>query len=291
MKYSIWEDAIFSTTGLSFLVYNIYNEDSELIYTGKAYPRPNVGTIEINVSQIVRNYLNSALPLNATSGGTLQEGQFFLPKAVLGFTLADEKGTTIETYKFLNCWDYENMFRFMDNTTLNLNINRPINDHTAIGQYTFNSTLMKTDKVRVTIDTVDNANSCGYGALYYSNALGGWDSFLIEGKMLKKNTYTKYEIDNAFRTNTLQFGHKNLNNTISESWELQTHYLSDIESDRLALHLFGSNDIYFHSFVENKIYPVVITDTSVEVKNWKNQGKKHFLHTINIKSAQDKMRI
>lgn len=285
-KYSAWEDAIYSVTGLTQLTYNIYDDNNVLLYTGKAYPRPrpNNGTIEINISQIVRNYLNSELPF--------AEGQVYLPNAVLGFTLTNENGTVLESYKFLNCWDYKTMYRFIDNTAMNFNINQSVNNHFATGQYTFTSLLTKTNMVRVTIGIVSSgATACGYGALYYSNSLGGWDSFLIEGKMLKKNTYTKYEIDNAYWANTLQFGHRTINNTISESWELETQYLSDDESKRLTDNLFGSNNVYFHDFVENRIYPVTITDTSVEVKNWKNQGRKHFIYKINIKNSQDKQRI
>lgn len=289
-KYSCWEDAIYTTSGMAYFFYNIYNENNDLLYSGKAYPRPNSGIIEINVSQIVRNYLNSHLPNNAFSGNTFQDGQFYLPYAVLGFTLTDEKGNVLETYKFLNCWDYKTRFSQIDNVGMNFNINYPVNDHIAVGQYTFVSTLMKTDKVRVTIGS-GATNSCGYGALYYSNAVGGYDSFLVEGRLKKKNTYTKYEIDNAYRADTLQFGHRTINNTISEAWELQTQYLSDKESERLTTHLYGSNDVYFHDFTNDRIYPVVITDTSVEVKTYKNQGKKHFMHTINIKNSQDKQRI
>jgi hypothetical protein len=183
------------------------------------------------------------------------------------------------------------MYRYIDNSTMNFNINRAVNNHTATGQYTFTSTLMKQDYVRVTIGVASSATSCGYGVLYYSNSLGGWDHFLIEGRMKKKDSYERYEIDKGYIANTLQYGHKTLVNTITEAWELQTQYLSDEESKRLVENLFGSNDVYFHDLVEDRIYPVVITDTTTEVKNWKNQGKKYFTYTINIKSAQDKMRI
>lgn len=290
-KYSAWEDAIYSVTGLTSYIYNIYDDNSNLLYTGRAYPRPNNGTIEINISQIVRNYLDCHMPNEAFSFDTFNEGQLFLPNAVLGFTLSDEKGTVLETYKFLNCWDYKTRFQFMDNMAAGMNINVPVNDHLAIGQYTFQSSLTKQDKVRVTIGTASSGNCCGYGSLIYSNSLGGYDQFLIEGRLKKKNAYTKYEIDNPYRANTLQFGHKTINNTISESWELQTHYLTDKESKVLCSNLYGSTDVYFQDFIDNKVYPVVITDNSVECKNWRNQGKKHFIHTINIKSAQDKMRI
>ena len=289
-KYSVWEDAIYTTSGMAYFFYNIYDGNNDLVYSGKAYPRPNSGLIEINVSQIVRNYLNCRLPNNAFSGNTFQDGQFFLPDAVLGFTLTDEKGTVLETYKFLNCWDYRTRFMLIDNVTMNFNINQAVNDHFATGQYFFTSTLTKTDKVRVTIGMAE-PNACGYGALYYSNSLGGYDSFLIEGRLKKSNAYQRYEIDNAYRADTLQFGHRTINNTITESWELQTQYLTDKESKRLAENLYGSNNVYFHDFTDDRVYPVVITDNSVEVKTYKNQGKKHFIHTINIKNAQDKQRI
>lgn len=291
-KYSCWEDAIFTATGYTSLAYCIYDENSTLLYTGKAYQRPNNGTIEINVSEIVRNYCNSKLPSAAFSYDTLATGECTLPYAVLGFTLTDEKGNVFNTYKFLNCYDYRSLYRYLDNSTLNLNINRAVNDHRATGQFVFISTLTKQNKVKVNIQTVTSgATACGYGALYYSNSMGGWDSFLIEGRLKKKESYERYEIDNKYIANTLQYGHRTLVNTISDSWELQTHYLSDTESKTLVENLYASNDVYFQDFAENKIWPVVITDTSVEVKNWRNQGKKHFIHTINIKSAQDRMRI
>lgn len=289
-KYSCWEDAIFSTTGTSYFIYNLYDENTNLLYTGKAYPMPNSGLIEINISQIVRNYLNSELPDVAFSGATFNVGQVTLPNAVLGFTLTDGKGNVLEEYKFLNCWDYETRFSEIDNSTMNYTLNRPINDHVPYGMYAFNSILTKTNQDKATIYST-SGNSCGYGALYYSNAVGGWDSFLIEGRVKKKDSYEKYQIENGFRADTLQYGNRTINNTISESWELQTQYLSDIESKALVCHLFGSSNIYFHDFSNDRIYPVVITDTSTEVKTWRNQGKKHYSYTINIKNSQNKQRI
>lgn len=293
IKVSCWEDAIYTYTGATSLYYNIYDENSTLIYSGMAVQRPNNGTININVSQIVRNYLNSSLPSTAFSGTSLQTGLFYLPFAVLGFSLADGKGNVLETYKFLNCWDYLTRYMFIDNVVSNFGINKPVNNHSASGQYTFVSVLTKTNKVRVIIGIKSsaNANSCGYGALYYSNSLGGWDSFLIEGRITKKAAFTRYDIDNNYTSGTLQFGHRTINNTISESWELQTQYLDDNESKTLCEQLYGSNNVYFHDFATNTVVPVVITDTSVTYKTYKNQGKKFFMHTINIKNSQDKQRI
>lgn len=290
IKVSCWEDAIYTVNGEASLYYNIYDDEDTLLYTGKAFQRPN-SNIKINVSQIVRNYLNSTLPPTAFSGTAFQEGQFYLPYATLGFTLTDGKGNVFETYKFLNCWDYVTRYSLIDNSTMNFAINKYINNHFAVGQYKFASVLTKTNKVRVTISVEDNGTACGYGALYYSNALGGWDSFLIEGRITKKEAFTKYNIDNNFIADTLQFGHRTINNTISESWELQTQYLTDDESKTLCDNLYGSNNVYFHDFATSTIVPVTITDTSITYKTYKNQGKKYFMHTINVKNAQDHQRI
>ena len=291
-KYSAWEDAIYTFTATTYTVFYLYDENNTLVYAGKASPRPDTGIIEINVSQIVRNYLNSYFPITAFSGDTFQEGQHYLPDAVLGFTLTDEKGNVWETYKFLNCWDYKTRYSLIDNVGMSFSLNQAVNNHTVSGQYTFASVLTKTNKVRVNIGSTLSPTACnGYGALYYSNSLGGWDSFLIEGNMKKTNKYSRYEIDNPFRAGTLQFGHRIINNTIEETWELQTQYLDDNESKRLTDNLFGSTCVFFHDFNEDKIYPVVITDTSVEVKTWRNQKRKHYIYKINIKNAQDKQRI
>lgn len=289
--YSAWQDAIYVNTGASSMVYCIYDENSTLLYTGKAVAKPTGGGCQINVSEVVRNYLNSGLPDVAFNGTDFNTGQVILPKATFGFTLTDEKGTVLETYKFLNCWDYINFYSFIGSSAMNYPMSTPANNHKTVGMYNFNSVCDKTSKkVKVTISNA-SGDTCGYGALYYANAMGGWDQFLIEGMITKKDSYERYTINNKWMAGTLENGTRTLVNTIEESWELKTHMLTDRESKILASNLFNSNNIYFHSFADDKIYPVSITDTSVTYKDWRNQKKKKFYVTINIKSNQPKQRI
>lgn len=289
--YSIWEDAIYTVTGTTNVTYLLYNEDSELIYAGVAVARPNEGSCKINVSRIVQNYLNSDLPDTAFNGPTFNEGQHIEPNAVLGFTLTDEKGNVFESYSFLNCWDYYTHFSFIANPGVAYPLSNPANSHQVSEMYTFSSVLTKTNKVRTTIGNGSVGNYCGYGALYYSNNMGGWDYFLIEGTITKKDTYQRYTINNKWIAGTLKSGTRTLVNTIDESWALKTHLLNDKEAKILAENLYGSNNVYFHNFADGKITPVVITDTSVEYKNLRNQKKKRFYLTININSTQPKQRI
>jgi len=289
--YSIWQDAIYVATGLTSMIYNIYDENSTLIYTGRAVARPGNGSCEINISRIVQNYLNSNLPAAAFNGPDFNTGQMFEPYAVLGFDLADEKGTVLESYKFLNCWDYKTPFSFFATASMNYPLSEPANDHRTTGMYWFSSVYEKVQrKVRTGIGSV-TGDTCGFGALYYSNALGGYDSFLIEGTITQKDTFDRYTIENNWPSSTLQPGTRTLVNTIDRSWTLNTHLLTDKEADVLARNLYGSNNVYFHNFADDTITPVVITDTSIDFKTRRNQKRKRFYLTINIKSTQPKQRI
>lgn len=288
---SIWEDVIYTVTGETSANYLLYDEDGNLLYAGKAVARPNEGDCNINVSRIVQNYLNSELPDTAFSGTSFTTGQHIEPNAVLGFTLTDDKGNVLESYMFLNCWDYVTHFAWIANPGVAYPLSKPANSHQTSEMYTFSSVLTKNNKVRTTIGTGAVSNYCGFGALYYSNNIGGWDYFLIEGNITKKDSYERYTIENKWMAGTLQAGSRTLVNTISESWALKTHLLSDRESKILSENLFGSNNVYFHDFSTNTITPVVITDTSIDYKTWRNQKRKKFYLTINIKSAQPKQRI
>lgn len=289
--YSIWEDAIFVASGMSQIDYLLYDDNNELVYAGRAVAKPNQGSCEINISRIVQNYLNSTLPLNALGNNSFNTGQAIEPYAVLGFSLTDGKGNVLESYKFLNCWDYSTHFAIMYGAGLNYPLSKPINNHRASGMYNFQSVFEKTSKkVRTTISIADGSY-CGYGALYYSNALGGWDCFLIEGTVTKKDTYQRYSIEKKWKADTLEEGSRTLVNTIEESWALNTHLMTDEEAKTISMHLFGSNNVYYHNFADDTITPVTITDTSVTYKTWRNQKRKRFYYTINIKSTQPKQRI
>lgn len=292
MRYaSIFEDVVYTATATTSLNYLIYDGSQNLLYAGKAVARPNEGDCKINVSRIIQNYLNSNLPEDAYSLNTFNEGQFIEPNAVMDFTLTDVKGNVLETYKFLNCWDYKTPFRFIANPGTSYPLSHPANQHYNLSMFIFNSTLNKQNKVKTRIISGEIGDYCGNGALYYSNNMGGYDSFLIEGNITKKDSYERYTIDNKWEYGTLQPGTRTLVNTITESWTLKTHLLTDDEYRVLAENLIGSNNVYFHSFADNKVVPVYITDTSVEYKTRKNQNNKMFYMTINITSGQQKQRI
>ena len=131
---------------------------------------------------------------------------------------------------------------------------------------------------------------CGLGAFIYRNRFGGWDSFLIEGNIIKTDNYTKlnyrtkgeYNQMYDFR-NSKYMDEKHTDNvSINTTYEAYTGWLSDEEAERLVFHLLSSPIVYFQDLhKENQLYdtdylsyiPIRLTASSAEYKKFRN-GKK-----------------
>lgn len=279
---SIWEDAIFTVTGMTSLRYNIVTDGGNtLIYSGRAYAKPNSNDVEINVARIVQDYLNCRLEEVDLASQTNEH-------ALLNCSIVDEKGNELEEYKFLYCWDYETKFEDVWDVSP-YRLSKPINNHSASGMIILTTNYNGTS-VHTGANYVLNPSYCGDGALYYLNAKGGWDSFLIEGTVKKTESYERYDIQSNYRVDTLQFGHRNITHTSKLGWTLNTHLLTDAESKIFAANVIGSVSVYYHDLKANKIYPVTIDDNSVEFKQFKTNGRKFAQYSFKITSAQDRQR-
>ena len=132
-------------------------------------------------------------------------------------------------------------------------------------------------------------NYCGSFALYYLNCKGGWDAFLIEGKVRRYDDYTHYDYVKAYDNQTIEFGKKRYMNEIKPRWELHTGWLNDEQSENLAKNLLGSTCVYAHNLETNEIFPVIITDNSTEYKSYRNEGKL-VAYTISIEASHERYR-
>lgn len=131
-----------------------------------------------------------------------------------------------------------------------------------------------------------DVNYCGDAALYYLGEKGQWDAFLISGKVLRTDRYAQGDFYKSFDNTTIEFGKKRWLNEIRPSWELHTSYLTDEQAERLVRNLLPSTQVYLHDLVNDKIYPVLITDTSAEYKTYANQGEKLVAYTIGVEASQ-----
>lgn len=134
--------------------------------------------------------------------------------------------------------------------------------------------------------TLYDVNYCGDVALYYINAAGGWDAFLITGKVLRTDKYTQGDYYKSFDNSTIEFGKTRWLNEIRPSWELHTGWLTDEQAERLVRNLLPSTQVYLHDLNEDKYYPVNITDTQAEYKTYANQGNKLVAYTIKVEGSQ-----
>ena len=131
---------------------------------------------------------------------------------------------------------------------------------------------------------------CGLGAFIYRNRFGGWDSFLIEGNIIKTDNYTKlnyrtkgeYNQMYDFRSSKYMDEKHTDNVSINTTYEAYTGWLSDEEAERLVFHLLSSPIVYFQDLhKENQLYdtdylsyiPIRLTVSSAEYKKFRN-GKK-----------------
>ena len=144
---------------------------------------------------------------------------------------------------------------------------------------------------------------CGSGAFIYRNRFGGWDSFLIEGNIIKTDNYTKLnyrtkgEYNQSFNfvnSNSQYKLEKHTDNvSIDTTYEAYTGWLSDEEAERLVFHLLSSPMVFFQDLHrENKLYPVDdfvnlpirITASSAEYKKFRN-GKKMVNYLITFEKG------
>ena len=149
---------------------------------------------------------------------------------------------------------------------------------------------------------------CGPGAFIYRNRFGGWDSFLIEGNIIKTDNYTKLnwrrkgEYNQGYHINTLKYIDEKVTDSVNidTTYQAYTGWLSDEEAERLVFHLLSSPIVYFQNLhKENQVFdtdpllnlmPIRITTSSAEYKKFRN-GKKLINYLITFeKSNTEKVR-
>ena len=283
-KSPIWQDIYYTSTTYSVLEYAIQIVGDATIYTGRAYRRPGASALSINISKICQDYIKDSFrEVDFRNLST-----YVHPGSYLEFNLINaNNGVVLGTYGFVYDWSYENW----DGNART--VSNPINNHKMAGMYDFNTVCRNvvsdnTMELVTSVYQVAAGDYCGEIALYYKNRKGGWDSFLIEGTVTKKDEYTKYTYNRSFNNNTLEFENGTYHSQIITSYVLNTGWLNDQESDNLAFNLLSSNEVYLHNLCADKVYPVVIKDNTATYKTYKNNSRKLVNYQINVEESQRK---
>ena len=284
--YSAWEDVILQRTE-SVFDYRIYNKNS-LIFQGRAYKRPNADTNDIKLNKIFENYLSNSINDLLNSGEPEDTGINASKVFQIKKLDADGTETLIDEYTILYDWSYD--FRYRGTNT---NLSRPINGRYVAGMYKMHTSVngqSGTVTNSLTAGAYNVLADCGASALYYLNAYGGWDALLIDGTVLKKSTITQYTTDHNYNNNKIEFEQVKYINEIQDAYEINTGFLTDEQAANLSKNLIPSKEVYLHFISDNKIIPVLITDSSVTYQTYQTNNLQMPQYKINVKESQVKLR-
>ena len=284
--YSAWEDVILQRTE-SVFDYRIYNR-TNLIFQGRAYKRPNADTNDIKLNKIFENYLSNSINDLLNSGEPEDTGVNASKVFKIMKLDADGTETLIDEYTILYDWSYD--FRFRGENT---DLSRPINGRYVAGMYKMDTTVdgkSGTVTNNLTEGPYNVLADCGEYALYYLNAYGGWDALLIDGTVLKKSTIKQYTTDRNINNSRIEFEQTKYINEIQDAYEINTGFLTDEQAANLSKNLIPSKEVYLHFLNDNKIIPVLITDTSVTYQTYQTNNLQMPQYKINVKESQIKLR-
>lgn len=278
----IWKDTYLTIDGeLSPLSYNIsYTEGEEEynVFNGKAWIKPTAEEIKIKINEVCSNYLHPQnIDLSSVGDSSLIEHI----DAVKTFVITNiDTNEVIDNLTFYYDWSYKPT-----------EFNQPINKIGANGMFYFNTYQLNNDNKIFTSITKTKPegyiDGCGEWALYYVNRCGGWDGLLIEGNVIKKDSYTRFQKENVIDNNHInEFEQQTFQTNISTSYTLHTGWFSDKQSEVLATNIFSTQLAYLHNLKTDEIVPVNINDAEAEYKTFKGNGNKLIKYTINVISAQ-----
>lgn len=312
----IWKDKVVDL-GSSAVAFRI-SADGTVIYTGKAFIKPGASTAKVRINDICADYLQMALPTLTT--------QTYTAMSLPSFKVQKKPYSTwndVTTVQFYNDWSYD--YGFTGDS-----LSFPINARIDSRMFVFNSVLDKAtpltcnyrssggsttarsvtispspgtgtgvwkanavaNTVRMTINGINYyvVTDCAQYALYYVNAYGGWDQFLIEGNSIESDSVDRVtremEYDN---TSIVNRGTDNFVSDITKTWTFNSGWLTDAEASRMH-HLLNSCLVYLCDIASGDFIPVIMSTNTCEYKTFKNQGRQMARYTFTVELAQNRIR-
>ena len=281
----------------------------EIVYRGNAVFTDK--DPEINITEIVRDYVEDNINIYGDAGLTQKSD---LTKVMLN--TEEEDANLVASLYYYYDYSFDKDFKFTRN--------QPILNYFDVRQDIFlsflnlpgetNTTTISTGGrlLRLTFDTpgifhnkrayregnvmvnapdkrtvLTSKNTCAKYAIYYLNPLGGWDQLLIEGKVVKTIKLENKSYKRNFDNNTNEFQNKHYLKNLTTSYKFTTGYLTD-EQAKLMPNLIETTKAYLCELDTNRYIPVLINTTSVDIKTYRNQGRKLFTYTINVQESQNK---
>ena len=296
----IWKDTYITlsnntTTGVRFRI----QSSGAVIYTGTCWPRPGTTQAIVKINDICADYLSRALPLT----GDDYYSATFTPQVYSGGSWSN-----LDTYTFVRDWSYDNtrilgtdkpvapvtdlvhpagylpLFSFDGNFAASIVVGGATTSYTDsdVGNTQFLDLGDYPGWTEITAngETYHPAPLCGGFALYYINALGGWDTLPVMGRTQRSADATRYTreqvYDNRYYASR---GTENYVTELQERFVLTIGPLTTEQSVRMG-HLLGSTFVYLHDIAEGRVLPLVLTGGTIEHKD-----RAGVLHTYEVEAA------
>lgn len=306
-----------------------------VIFSGRAYTRPDASDPVARINDICAPYLAAALP---------NLGSRFTPMQVSETFVTLVGGVAVDTITFVNDWSYDPA-RVL---SASVPLSDPINGELDPRQWLVFSVLSGASSVNVTIyfgdgtsavvavpvaftaDFNDDFNGdfaqsddpsksgtavldlspftdivrvsflgttlqvreqgCAKYAVYYTNAYGGWDTFLLDGYDTRADQLTRHTIETEYdNSDQTARGRRDYAIEVAPEWTLRTGILSDDESSRMH-HLLNSVDVYLCDLATGDFRPVTISDATTPRQDFRGNGRRPNQYTFTARLAQERFR-
>ena len=317
-QYPTWQDVFIpiprisddeSNITYSVSVMNNETGEYEVVYRGNAVFTDK--DPEINITEIVRDYVEDNINISGEAAytqkidltkvmlNTGEEGDNLVASLYYYYDYSFDKDFKLtRNMPILNYFDVrQNIFLSFLNLSgetniirisaggrlLRLRFDTPGIFHNKLAHYDGNIIVNAPDKST----TLTSKNTCAKYAIYYLNPLGGWDQLLIEGKVVKTIKLENKSYKRNFDNNTNEFENKHYLKNLTTSYKLTTGYLTDAQA-KLMPNLIETTKAYLCELDTNNYIPVLINTTSVDIKTYRNQGRKLFTYTIDVQESQNK---
>lgn len=292
--YSVWEDIIFETDEDIFnyeVVMSVFNtnglSNNTTIFEGRAYKYPDADTIKIKLNKIFENYLSNSFVnlindynIDDIINTSFNTDKYNYESCKRFYIINRDTNELLGEYVVLYDWSYKLKWRGED-----IVLSKPINNNNAVNQINLNTTVNTVGIVTNNITNENKINSCGDYAVYYLNSYGGWDTLLFNNKVNKSKNINYYTTEKYFRKPNIDFEQYRYISELQNSYELNTNFLTDIESQNIVDNLFVSNEVYLHNLKNNELFAVIITNTNIDYKVY-SDGLELPQYTINVKESQ-----
>lgn len=306
-EYGIYYDRVYYFQGKEF-------KEEILLFKGKAYLPPNSDRVLVNINKICQNYMSE--------NRNIFDGSVAYSHSFNEFKLKNGYGTLLHTYRFVNDWSYKELILGIKTNPIiphigdgqKLFFSAFATDKKTIkwgmryydGTVDYDSTKYITNDFETLVVTESRQKyvntfyfgdksftvlpkcQCKY-VLYYVNPNGGYDWLPITGKVVRKDKVETFVYTKNYNNTTADFGKNRYLANITVSYNLNTGWLTQEQSDRMW-EVLESNTVWLHNLEEDKIYPVMITDTNIEHKQ--KFGKKRRLnYSINVELSHTRERV